>query len=58
MRAYDSTGLDYHFHREEIYMTQADHNITRISVTLVESTQLNLMRISGNYTNIIPLHRL
>lgn len=39
-----SIGLDYHFYREEIYMTQDNHCITRMSVTLVESMQLNTLR--------------
>lgn len=44
------TGLDYHFYREEIYMTLESHYVTRISITLVNNT---LKRTTGKFCIIV-----
>ena len=45
----DSIGLDYHFYRKELYLTQNNHCITRVTVILDETTMLtSLRRAAGN----------
>ena len=45
----DSIGLDYHFNRKELYLTQNNHCITRVPVILVETTMLSSLRkAAGN----------
>ena len=46
---FDSIGLDYHFYRKELYLTQNNHCITRVPVILDETTMLSsLRRAAGN----------
>ena len=49
-----AVGLDYHFYRKEVYLTQNNHYVTRFPVVLDETTMLNsLRRTAGNEcTNI------
>lgn len=51
-------GLDYHFYREEIYMTQENHCITRIPVMLVESSPRNILRSTAGKQSVLHIRAI